>query len=40
MTARYAHLRDETLKEASSVAGRLMQDTAAGKAVKEQKTGT
>jgi len=29
MTARYAHLRDETLKAASNVAGRLMRETTA-----------
>jgi len=35
MTARYAHLRDETLKAASNVAGRLMRKTTAEQAAKK-----
>jgi integrase len=35
MTARYAHLRDETLKAASNVAGRLMRETTANEDAKK-----
>ena len=35
MTARYAHLRDETLKAASNVAGRLMRETTADQDAKK-----
>ncbi|OIP34753.1 MAG: hypothetical protein AUK27_06380 [Deltaproteobacteria bacterium CG2_30_66_27] len=37
MTARYAHLRDETLKAASNVAGRLMRETTADQDAKKAK---
>ncbi len=35
MTQRYAHLRDETLKRASNLAGSLIQKAIAGKDEKE-----
>jgi integrase len=35
MTQRYAHLRDETLKAASNVAGRLMRETTADQDAKK-----
>jgi integrase len=39
MTQRYAHLRDETLKRASNVAGRIMRETTAGQDAKKGGTG-